>query len=181
MLGSAAGPRRSSDGRHHAPASSQQQQQQQIIAYQPPGAVTTTSSSSNGSGSRSVLQAIQEATAANPRLQAGHRQIGASNPATSIGQLLNASSGSNRAALQTLRPGNLHGSLDQHRAKIAEWRTSMWLYLTPLLGMLYLLSPLDIIPDFLPLIGFLDDFLVIVYIACSIFGMLGQQSDRINL
>jgi uncharacterized membrane protein YkvA (DUF1232 family) len=54
-------------------------------------------------------------------------------------------------------------------------------YLTPLLGFLYLLSPLDIIPDFLPLIGWLDDLLVLVYVACSMYSMLRarqQQQDR---
>lgn len=57
----------------------------------------------------------------------------------------------------------------------------MWLYLTPLMGVLYLLSPLDIIPDIIPLVGFLDDLLVIVYIACSIYSVLKQQGDRIRL
>jgi hypothetical protein len=51
----------------------------------------------------------------------------------------------------------LPGSLATHKANIAQMRTSMWVYLTPLLGMLYILSPLDIIPDFLPLVGWIDD------------------------
>jgi hypothetical protein len=51
----------------------------------------------------------------------------------------------------------LPGSLATHKQNIATLRTSMWVYLTPLLGMLYILSPLDIIPDFIPLVGWIDD------------------------
>jgi hypothetical protein len=47
----------------------------------------------------------------------------------------------------------LPGSVATHAQNIATLRTSMWVYLTPLLGLLYILSPLDIIPDFLPLLG----------------------------
>jgi uncharacterized membrane protein YkvA (DUF1232 family) len=51
----------------------------------------------------------------------------------------------------------LPGSVATHAQNIATLRTSMWVYLTPLLGLLYILSPLDIIPDFLPLLGWIDD------------------------
>ncbi|WIA41635.1 hypothetical protein OEZ86_008993 [Tetradesmus obliquus] len=83
--------------------------------------------------------------------------------------------------MQTVLRAPAPGGLAAHQAKIAEIRTAMWVWLTPLLGFLYLLSPLDIIPDFLPLIGWLDDLLVLVYVACSMYGMFGgrrQQQDR---
>lgn len=153
----------------------QQQQQQQLPDAPPRGAIVPASGSS-----RSVIQAIQEATAAHTTLD--HRGPHIPNSSSSIPQLLNAGSGGGSSGvLQTLRPGELHGSLDQHRAKIAQWRTSMWLYLTPLMGTLYVLSPLDIIPDIIPLIGWLDDLLVIVYVAFTVISILQQQNDRIRL
>lgn len=90
-------------------------------------------------------------------------------PVGSLGQMLNqvtaaipavaaaGSGGGSGSGNQNAPVVALPGSLATHKANIAQMRTSMWLYLTPLLGMLYILSPLDIIPDFLPLVGWIDD------------------------
>jgi len=70
----------------------------------------------------------------------------------------------------------LPGSLATHKANIAQLRTSMWVWLTPLLGALYILSPLDIIPDFIPLVGWLDDALVLYYIVCSLYQVFQDRA-----
>lgn len=87
-------------------------------------------------------------------------------PVGSLGQMLNqvtaaipAAAGSNGSSGNNAQSPvvALPGSLATHKDNIARLRTSMWVYLTPLLGMLYILSPLDIIPDFIPLVGWIDD------------------------
>mmetsp|Transcript_11069 Transcript_11069/g.30296 ORF Transcript_11069/g.30296 Transcript_11069/m.30296 type:complete len:178 (+) Transcript_11069:1062-1595(+) len=35
-----------------------------------------------------------------------------------------------------------------------------WRWIAPIIGTLYLVSPIDIIPDFIPILGFVDDVLV---------------------
>jgi hypothetical protein len=69
------------------------------------------------------------------------------------------------------------GSIAAHQAKIAQWRTSMWVWLGPLLGFLYLISPFDLIPDIIPVIGWLDDLLVVYYIACSVYGVMRERGQ----
>lgn len=80
-------------------------------------------------------------------------QVTAAIPATAAAGRGGSSGSGNQNAPVTVLPG----SLATHKANIAQMRTSMWVYLTPLLGMLYILSPLDLIPDFLPLVGWIDD------------------------
>jgi len=48
--------------------------------------------------------------------------------------------------------------------KVNELHSRLRPYIGPLMGMLYIVSPLDIIPDFIPLIGLLDDGLVLLYV-----------------
>jgi uncharacterized membrane protein YkvA (DUF1232 family) len=48
--------------------------------------------------------------------------------------------------------------------KVNELHSRLRPYVGPLMGMLYIISPLDIIPDFVPLIGLLDDGLVLLYV-----------------
>jgi uncharacterized membrane protein YkvA (DUF1232 family) len=50
----------------------------------------------------------------------------------------------------------------------------MWVWLAPLLGLIYLVSPLDLLPDFLPIIGWMDDLLVAWYLACSVWRTLNR-------
>jgi uncharacterized membrane protein YkvA (DUF1232 family) len=44
------------------------------------------------------------------------------------------------------------------------------------MGVLYILSPLDLIPDILPIIGWIDDLLVLAYVVYAVSGMLSRRS-----
>jgi uncharacterized membrane protein YkvA (DUF1232 family) len=45
------------------------------------------------------------------------------------------------------------------------------------LGIVYIISPFDVIPDFLPLIGVTDDFGVFVWLMTSLLGESGRYLD----
>ncbi|WP_248959852.1 YkvA family protein [Sphaerisporangium perillae] len=45
------------------------------------------------------------------------------------------------------------------------------------LGVLYIVSPIDVIPDFLPLIGVTDDFGAFLWLMTSLFGESGRYLD----
>ncbi|MFC4588097.1 YkvA family protein [Sphaerisporangium corydalis] len=45
------------------------------------------------------------------------------------------------------------------------------------LGVLYIVSPFDIVPDFLPLIGVTDDFGVFLWLMSSLLGESGRYLD----
>ncbi|WP_405142951.1 YkvA family protein [Sphaerisporangium sp. NBC_01403] len=45
------------------------------------------------------------------------------------------------------------------------------------LGILYIVSPIDVIPDFLPLIGVTDDFGVFLWLMTSLLGESGRYLD----
>ena len=51
---------------------------------------------------------------------------------------------------------------------LRDFRVSVWPKALLLLGVLYLLSPVDIIPDVVPFIGEVDD-LVLLIVACRLF------------
>jgi uncharacterized membrane protein YkvA (DUF1232 family) len=77
------------------------------------------------------------------------------------------------------------GRLLQFRAELMIlWRafltpeTPLWLKGLMLLVPLYLISPLDIIPDFIPLAGWLDDIVVIPLLVSWIVGLLPQRATR---
>ena len=55
--------------------------------------------------------------------------------------------------------------------------TPMWLKLAMLAVPGYLLMPLDIIPDFVPLAGWLDDLIVVPLIVSWIVGRLPQKAE----
>ena len=40
-------------------------------------------------------------------------------------------------------------------------RTGLWPKLTFLLAVIYLLSPIDLVPDFIPVVGYLDDLVLV--------------------
>ena len=40
-------------------------------------------------------------------------------------------------------------------------RTGMWTKLPALLSVIYLLSPIDLVPDFIPFFGYLDDLILV--------------------
>ena len=77
------------------------------------------------------------------------------------------------------------GRLLQFRAELMIlWRafltpeTPLWLKGLMLLVPLYLISPLDIIPDFIPLAGWLDDIVVIPLLVSWIVGLLPQRATQ---
>jgi uncharacterized membrane protein YkvA (DUF1232 family) len=77
------------------------------------------------------------------------------------------------------------GRLLQFRAELMIlWRafmaaeTPIWLKGLMLLVPLYLISPLDLIPDFIPIAGWLDDIVVIPLLVSWIVGLLPQRATR---
>ena len=75
------------------------------------------------------------------------------------------------------------GRLLQFRTELVMlWRafvapeTPLWLKGLMLVVPLYLLSPLDIIPDFIPFAGWLDDIVVIPLLVSWIVGLLPQRT-----
>lgn len=52
--------------------------------------------------------------------------------------------------------------LEQVKTKRSKW----WI----LVGILYLLSPIDILPDILPIMGYVDDVIVILYLINMFIG-----------
>jgi uncharacterized membrane protein YkvA (DUF1232 family) len=54
--------------------------------------------------------------------------------------------------------------------------TPLWLKALMLVVPLYLISPLDIIPDFIPLAGWLDDVVVIPLLVSWIVSLLPQRA-----
>lgn len=76
------------------------------------------------------------------------------------------------------------GRLLQFRAELVMlWRafmapeTPLWLKGLMLLVPLYLISPLDIIPDFIPIAGWLDDVVVIPLLVSWIVSLLPHEMD----
>ncbi|MFC4530803.1 YkvA family protein [Sphaerisporangium dianthi] len=45
------------------------------------------------------------------------------------------------------------------------------------LGVLYIVSPIDVLPDFLPLIGVADDFGAFLWLMTSLFGESGRYVE----
>ncbi|MDH2425492.1 YkvA family protein [Sphaerisporangium sp. TRM90804] len=45
------------------------------------------------------------------------------------------------------------------------------------MGLLYIVSPIDAIPEFLPLIGVTDDFGVLLWLTASVLGESGRYVD----
>jgi uncharacterized membrane protein YkvA (DUF1232 family) len=74
-----------------------------------------------------------------------------------------------------VNPGEAPISLAHHQAKLNEIRTSLWSWVSPLMGVLYILSPLDLIPDILPIIGWIDDLLVLAYVVYAVCGVLSRR------
>ncbi|MEW9550125.1 YkvA family protein [Nonomuraea sp. NPDC050783] len=46
------------------------------------------------------------------------------------------------------------------------------------LGVLYIVSPIDLVPDFLTLIGVADDFGVLLWLAASLLGESGRYVEH---
>ena len=77
------------------------------------------------------------------------------------------------------------GRLLQFRTELMMlWRafvaseTPIWLKGLMLLVPLYLVSPIDLIPDFIPLAGWLDDVVVIPLLVSWIVSLLPHETDR---
>jgi len=76
------------------------------------------------------------------------------------------------------------GRLLQFRTELLMlWRafvapeTPLWLKGLMLVVPLYLISPLDIIPDFIPFAGWLDDIVVIPLLVSWIVGLLPRRAE----
>jgi uncharacterized membrane protein YkvA (DUF1232 family) len=76
------------------------------------------------------------------------------------------------------------GRLLQFRTELVMlWRaflapaTPLWLKGLMLVVPLYLISPLDILPDFIPIAGWLDDLVVIPLLVSWIVSLLPQHTD----
>lgn len=70
-----------------------------------------------------------------------------------------------------------HGTMQSHQQKYQEFRSSIW----TMVGLVvYILSPLDLIPDIVPVLGWLDDALVFMYLLYCMW-QLAQQQMRQNL
>lgn len=54
---------------------------------------------------------------------------------------------------------------------------SMWAYLEVVACLLYVVSPLDLVPDFFPWVGWLDDIAVVLYVC----GLVKEELDKFSL
>lgn len=54
---------------------------------------------------------------------------------------------------------------------------SMWAYLKVVACLLYVVSPLDLVPDFFPWVGWLDDIAVVIYVC----GLVKEELDRFSV
>jgi len=87
------------------------------------------------------------------------------------------------SSVMTQRPFTLLNRFLQFRAELGQlWRafraseTPMHLKVLMLLVPLYLLSPIDLIPDFIPLAGWLDDIVIVPMLVSWIVSMLPQPA-----
>ena len=77
----------------------------------------------------------------------------------------------------------MHRILQFRNELIVLWRafiapgTPLWLKGLMLLVPLYLISPIDLIPDFIPIAGWLDDVVIVPLLVNWIFGLL-QRSQH---
>ncbi|RYE88492.1 MAG: DUF1232 domain-containing protein [Hyphomicrobiales bacterium] len=83
----------------------------------------------------------------------------------------------------TQRPFSLLSRFLQFRTELGQlWRafrapeTPMHLKVLMLLVPLYLLSPLDLVPDFIPVAGWLDDMLIVPMLVTWIVSMLPKPA-----
>ena len=50
--------------------------------------------------------------------------------------------------------------------------------LLPILAILYVVSPFDFLPDFIPMIGWADDLLVLILAICAFIGLSQKKNLR---
>lgn len=54
---------------------------------------------------------------------------------------------------------------------------SMWAYLKVVACLLYVVSPFDLVPDFFPWVGWLDDIAVVIYVC----GLVKEELDQFSV
>jgi uncharacterized membrane protein YkvA (DUF1232 family) len=54
-------------------------------------------------------------------------------------------------------------------------RTPVYAKLVAFLAIIYLLSPIDLIPDFIPVVGYLDDIIIVPFLLHIAFSLLPQE------
>ena len=86
--------------------------------------------------------------------------------------------------LQAMRKINLLARFVTFRKELATlWQafmapeTPVYLKALMLLVPAYLLSPIDLIPDFIPFLGWVDDFVIVPFLVSWIVGMLPQKAQ----
>ena len=60
---------------------------------------------------------------------------------------------------------------------VTSGRYNMWAYLKVIACLLYVVSPFDLVPDFFPWVGWLDDIAVVIYVC----GLVKEELDRFSV
>ena len=73
---------------------------------------------------------------------------------------------------------NMRRKLTFIKLVVRDRRVPLYVKAIPLFLVLYLISPIDIIPDFIPVVGFLDDFVISLLAFFLIFKLTSENVVR---
>ena len=73
---------------------------------------------------------------------------------------------------------NMRRKLTFIKLVVRDRRVPLYVKAIPLFLVLYLISPIDIIPDFIPVVGFLDDFVILLLAFYLIFKLTSENVVR---